>query len=103
MCQLIVDFWVYNMPHEIQLKSDRIVFTFTGVVSDAEFRRSADELREILSTSPELHELVNYTNIERFDVEPSTLRAIAEDPPLFSERSFQVFVAPETVVFGMSR
>jgi hypothetical protein len=85
------------------LKPGMIVFSFTGVVSDAEFRTSAVELQKILKDNPGLHELVDYTNVEQFAVSPSTMRDIALSPPFFSEQSVQVFVAPETAVFGMAR
>jgi hypothetical protein len=92
-----------SVAHEILVTKDRVVFTFSGVVDDFEFCATANELRKILKDYPEINELVDYTKVERFDVSPSTVRTIAAAPPVFTGRSFQVFVAPETVVFGMSR
>src|SRR4051794_10464558 len=91
------------VPHEVSVKEDRVVFTFSGVVDDLEFYASANELRKILRDNPDLHELVDYTQVVRFEVSPGTIRTLAEAPPLFGGRSIQVFVAPETSTFGMSR
>jgi hypothetical protein len=75
----------------------------SGVVDDAEFTESAEELREILNDDRELDELVDLTAVEQFAVTPATLRSVSANPPLFSPRSVQIFVAPDRTTFWLLR
>jgi hypothetical protein len=91
------------VPHEVSQTSNRIVFVMSGVVDDAEFTESAEELREILNDDRELDELVDLTAVEQFAVTPATLRSVSANPPLFSPRSVQIFVAPDRTTFWLLR
>jgi hypothetical protein len=91
------------VPHEVSQTSNRIVFVMSGVVDDAEFTESAEELREILNDNRELDELVDLTAVEQFAVTPATLRSVSANPPLFSPRSVQIFVAPDRTTFWLLR
>jgi hypothetical protein len=91
------------VPHELLLKADRVVVNFSGVVEDDEFRETVAELRFILGKSPDLNEIVDLTGVERFAVTIATVLAVSETPPVFSDRSVQVIVAPDMFAFGTSR
>jgi hypothetical protein len=91
------------VPHDVLQTSKRVVFVMSGVVDDAEFTESAEELREIVSDNPDLDELVDLTAVAKFAVTPELLRNISANPPLFSANSVQVFVAPNLGTFGMIR
>jgi hypothetical protein len=69
------------VPHEVSQTSNRIVFVMSGVVDDAEFTESAEELREILNDDRELDELVDLTAVEQFAVTPATLRSVSANHP----------------------
>jgi hypothetical protein len=91
------------VAHEVLQTSKRVVFVMSGVVDDAEFTESAEELREILNDNPDLDELVDLTAVERFAVTPALLRAASANPPMFGASSLQVFVAPNRGTFGLLR
>jgi hypothetical protein len=91
------------VPHEVSQTSDRIVFVMSGVIDDAEFTESAEELREILNDNRDLDELVDLTAVEQFAVTPATLRSVSANPPLFSPRSVQILVAPDRTTFWLLR
>jgi hypothetical protein len=91
------------VPHDVSETADRIVFVMSGVIDDTEFTESAEEVREIVTENRELDEVVDLTAVEQFAVTPATLRSVSANPPLFSPRSVQIFVAPDRTTFWLLR
>jgi hypothetical protein len=91
------------VPHDVSETADRIVFVMPGVIDDTEFTESAEEVREIVTENRELDEVVDLTAVEQFAVTPATLRSVSANPPLFSPRSVQIFVAPDRTTFWLLR
>lgn len=91
------------MPYSIVLTGKLLTVTVIGVVSDDEFRKCVEEIRQIANESPALHELVDLRAVTNFSVSADTIRNAASSPPRFGPESRQAAVVASDIGYGLCR
>lgn len=91
------------MAYSISRTEMLLTVTVTGLVSDEEFQRCVDEVRQIAMESPTLHELVDLRGVTNFAVSAGTISAAASSPPQFSPHSRQAAVVASDIGYGLCR
>lgn len=78
-------------------------YTWDGNLTDEVLLEGDANGRKLLAARPPCRGILDFSRVTRVDASSQTIQRIASKPPAYGSGQAVVLVAPEDVVFGLSR